>query len=251
MSLNIHPPGFFSSPLNRLDARWKLAALVPAVFGVACLRHVAPALMAMALAFVLAILARVPGRWFWTRVGSVALLIGLFVIWLPLTGREPFIEVGPILFSSRGLEAAAVILAKSLAVISLVVVLWTTAPMKTTLKAAHALHAPRLLVQLLAMTYRYVFLFVEELTRLRIALRVRGFRQRADLHSLRTIGHVAGSLLVRSYERAERVSQAMRCRGFDGQFRSLTDFETRAVDIAFFVVVIGAVSGCLAWDWLG
>src|SRR5437868_4244073 len=83
----------------------------------------------------------------------------------------------------------------------------------------------------LVLTYRYTFLLAEELGRLRIALRVRGYRNRANLHSYRTIGHVAGTLLVRSHERAERVGQAMRCRGFDGRFRSLTAFRTRWPDV--------------------
>ena len=99
-----------------------------------------------------------------------------------------------------------------------------TAPLEVTLKAAHALRVPGLLVQLALLSYRYLFVLGDELARLRVALRVRGYRHRANWHSYRTVGHVAGTLLVRGYERAERVGQAMRCRGFDGRFRSLTEF---------------------------
>ena len=91
---------------------------------------------------------------------------------------------------------------------------------------------------------------LDEFARLRTALRVRGFRNRADLHSYRTIGQVAGTLLVRSHERSERVGQAMRCRGFDGQFRSLTQFHTAARDVLLFLIitlptiVLVTVDGC-------
>jgi cobalt/nickel transport system permease protein len=100
------------------------------------------------------------------------------------------------------------------------------------------------------MSYRYLFVLADELARLRIALRVRGYRNRANRHSYRTAGHVAGTLLVRGYERAERVGQAMRCRGFDGQFRSLTAFHTRPADVLAFLVVTAGAAALCAWDWL-
>jgi cobalt/nickel transport system permease protein len=100
------------------------------------------------------------------------------------------------------------------------------------------------------LTYRYVFVLAEELRRLRIALRVRGYRNRPTRHSYRTMGHVAGTLLVRGYERAERVGQAMRCRGFDGRFRSLTAFHTTPADVLFFAVVLGGAGALVGWDWL-
>ena len=68
-----------------------------------------------------------------------------------------------------------------------------------------------------------------------MALRVRGYRNRANLHSYRTIGAVTGALLVRGWERGERVGHAMRCRGFDGRFRSLSEFRTTAADVLMFL----------------
>src|SRR5262249_41934925 len=105
------------------------------------------------------------------------------------------------------------------------------------------------LVLVMLLAYRYAFLLMEEFDRLRTALRVRGFRNRANLHSYRTIGQVTGTLLVRSHERSERVAQAMRARGFDGQFRSLQDFSTRGLDVLVFALVVGYACFLLAWDW--
>src|SRR5213083_1144360 len=98
------------------------------------------------------------------------------------------------------------------------------------------------------LTYRHVFLLMDEFARLRTALRVRGFRNRANRHSYRTIGQVSGTLLVRGYERAERVGQAMRCRGFDGRFRALNEFQSSSPDVCFFLALVAAVSGLLVWD---
>ena len=76
------------------------------------------------------------------------------------------------------------------------------------------------------------------------------FRSRASLHSYHTVGHVAGTLLVRGYERAERVAQAMRCRGFDGRLRSLAETRTTRVDVLFFILVAGSAVAVLLFDFL-
>jgi cobalt/nickel transport system permease protein len=238
------------SPLRRLDPRWKLAALVPAAGAVAVLRTLPAAVLALAGAGVLVVLGRLPLRWYLGRLGGLSLFLLLFVVLLPflLDGPGPTWDLGPVRFSLHGLAVALVLCCKALAIVSLMLVVLATAPLEATLKAAHALHVPGLVVQLLMLTYRYTFLLAEELGRLRIALRVRGYRNRADLHSYRTVGHVAGTLLVRSHERAVRVGQAMRCRGFDSRFRSLVEFRTRWPDVAAFLVIVVGAGALLAWD---
>jgi cobalt/nickel transport system permease protein len=238
------------SALARLDPRWKIAGLVLAAAVVTALRGVLPCLAALAGALVLAALARLPPRWFLARVGAVAVLVGLFAVVLPFIPQEPgpVWEVGPVRVWAGGLEAAARLCLKALAVLTLMVVLWATAPPAETFKAAHALLVPGLVVQLCLFTYRYLFLLAEEFRRLRTALRVRGYRNRANLHSYRTVGHVAGTLLVRGAERAERVGQALRCRGFDGRFRSLREPHTGAAEVAFFALLAAAAAGLLTWD---
>src|SRR5262249_22699745 len=180
------------------------------------------------------------------------LILALFVGFLPFIQRadETPWRVGPVALSPHGLELALVIALKTGAVLTLVLVLWATAPWEVTLKAAHALRVPGLLVQLIALSSRSLFLLGEEVSRLGPALRVRGYRNGANLHSYRTAGHVAGTLLVRSSERAERVGQAMRCRGFDGRFRSLVDFRTRPADVLAFALIAAAAAGLLTWDLL-
>jgi cobalt/nickel transport system permease protein len=252
MTLAFDLPASLDSPLGRLDPRWKLAALLPAAALVAALHSLGPALAAVAGAWLLAALGGLPLRWYLVRVGVVVLFLGLFVGFLPFTRQEGEVtwSVGPVDLSPRGLEQAAEILLEGVAVLTLVLVLWATAPWQATLQAAHALRVPGVVVHLIALTYRYLFLLAEEVGRIRIALRVRGYRNRASLHSYRTVGHVAGTLLVRSAERAERVGQAMRCRGFDGRFRTLADFRTRGRDVLAFALILGSAAGLLAWDLL-
>jgi len=252
MTLAFSLPAPTSSSLSRLDPRWKLAALLFCA-AVATTLHTLPvAAAALSAALLLALLARLPPRWFLQRLGAASLIFALFALPLPLLlgGEGPSWTWGPIRLSWHGVEAALLLTAKALTLVALFLVAQATAPLETTLKAAHALRIPGLLVQLSLLTYRYVFVLADELRRLRIALRVRGYRNRVSRHSYRTAGHVAGTLLVRGYERAERVGQAMRCRGFDGQFRSLTAFATRPADVLAFLLMTASAAALAVWDWL-
>jgi cobalt/nickel transport system permease protein len=252
MTLALDLPRSSASPLGRLDPRWRLAALLLAAAVAAALRSWPAALAALLGSWSLAILARLPLRWYLVRLATVSVFLALFVVFLPFVPRRGEVpwEVGPLELSPGGVELAAVICLKAAAVVTLVLVLWAAAPWEVTLKAARSLRLPGLAVHLLALTYRYLFLLAEEMNRLRVALRVRGYRNRANLHSYHTVGQVAGTLLVRSHERAERVGQAMRCRGFDGTYRALTDFRTRVRDVVAFALIVGAAAGLVLWDAL-
>jgi cobalt/nickel transport system permease protein len=154
-------------------------------------------------------------------------------------------------FSLAGLRLAVLFILKAMAIFTIALALTASSPTNATLQAAAALRVPGRLVHLAMLTYRYLFLFAIELGRLRLALRVRGYRNRPTMHCYRTLGNVAGTLLVRSSERAERVGQAMRCRGFDGRFRSLTQFRTRLTDVAAFIVIAAGYSAMLLWEIIG
>jgi cobalt/nickel transport system permease protein len=250
MTITFDPLPCPDSLLRRIDPRWKLAALLLATALVAAIRTLAPAGLALLGAVALAAVGRLPWRWCRARLAAVGLFVGLFTVPLPflLAGPGPAWEVGPVALSWYGTSVALFVAGKALTVLTLMLVLLASAPLEDTLKAAHALRVPGLLVQLAVLTYRYVFVLGGELARLRVALRVRGYRNRADRHSYRTVGHVAGALLVRGYERAERVGQAMRCRGFAGRFHSLAEFRTTAADVAAFGLVVGCAGALLAWD---
>lgn len=250
MTLAFDIPAARVSALTTLDPRWKLVALVPAAILLALLRTPAPAALAFLGSLFLAQLARLPWPWLGRRLGWTALLLTLFLVWLPLLPDPSgeVLELGRLRLSLSGLERFAATLCKTLAIVTLFLILLATAPLYDTLKAAQSLRLPGILVQLVLLTLRYVFLLADEFLRLRTALRVRGYRNRADLHSWRTAGQVAGTLLVRGHERGERVHQAMRCRGFDGTYHTLHDFQTSWRDAAFAALVLAAAAGLLAWD---
>jgi cobalt/nickel transport system permease protein len=238
------------SPPARWDARWKLAALVFAAFAIAALDGLGPSVVALVLGLALLMLARLPGRWVRGRLGLFALAALPFLLVLPFTldTGGPGWSVGPVPISERGLVVGLAVFARCLAIGCLALVLVGTAPLHHTLAAAHKLRAPGLLVLVAGLAYRYTYLLADEYKRVRVALRTRGFRVRADRHGYRTIGHVAGAVLVRGADRAERVADAMRCRGFDGSYHTTTAFRTHSADVFAFLGFVAATVGLLLWD---
>ncbi len=252
MTLVIDFPDCSRSLVGQFDPRWKIVGLLSAAFGTTLLHDLPPALVAGAGAILLSLLARLPFKWLMVKLATILAVMSFFLVWLPfvhVTDGARW-DLGVLTLAPDGLRLAALILLKAVTVFTLMVVLLASAPLQETLKAAHALHVPGPLVHLVQLAYRFVFVVADEFSRLRTALRVRAFHNRPNWHSYRTVGQVAGTLLVRSHDRAERVAQAMRCRGFDGCFRSLHDFRTGWTDVIAFALIVGTTAALLGWDHL-
>ena len=238
------------SPLSRWDARWKLAALVLATGGTVSLEHLAPISTALAVGLALVGLSRLTRSVVrgWFTVLGLSVLPFLLVLPFTLDDGGSGLDLGPLHASRHGVLVAVTLSLRCLAGGAFALVLVATAPVHHTLAAAHRMGMPGILVRLGLLAYRYSFLLADELRRLRIALRIRGFRAKADARSYRTFGHVTGALLVRGSDRAEHVSEAMRCRGFDRSFHSLTTFRTSIADVLSFLALVGSTIAVILWD---
>jgi cobalt/nickel transport system permease protein len=58
-------------------------------------------------------------------------------------------------------------------------------------------------------------------------------------------------LLVRSFDRAERIVAAMKCRGFRGHFYLLDHFAMTRADLPFAVVSTAILLALGLWEWAG
>ncbi len=167
------------SPLRRFDPRWKLAALTISLVVTACLQTPVTAAIALIGAVILAGLARLPIPAFFERLKIVLPALVLFTIFLPFVVPDPEpVLIGPIRLSSPGLRLALLFILKALAIFTLTLVLTAASSLSETLQGAASLRVPGTLIHIAMLTYRYLFLFANELGRLRLALRVRGYRNR-------------------------------------------------------------------------
>ena len=132
--------------------------------------------------------------------------------------------------SQSGLERFVSIALKSWISIQAAIILASTTPIPDLLGAMRALKAPRLLVQIFGLMWRYLFVMADEAQRMLRARSARsGMTNIPDLKpggSIRwraqVTGGMAGSLFVRAIERSDRIYMAMAARGYDGEVRSFT-----------------------------
>jgi cobalt/nickel transport system permease protein len=143
-----------------------------------------------------------------------------------------------------GLSLALLLALKANAMVLWVIVLLGTMDFITFGHALRHLRVPDKLVHLLLFTVRYIDVLHGEYLRLRMAMRVRGFRPRVSWHTYRSFGFLIGMLLVRSLDRSERILAAMKCRGFRGQFHLLDHFAFSVRDV-WFGLVAGVVLAAL------
>lgn len=236
--------------LHRLDPRGKI--IVAALFAVivAVAKAIPTALAGLVLSLLCLVLARLPLK----KVIMRLLVVNSFVLFLwvvlPLTypGDEVF-TFGPLSATLEGLIFAGLITLKSNTIIIALIALVATVPVITLGQAMHMMRFPDKLCHLLLFTYRYLYVFEQEFQRLVQAMKIRGFQPRTNLHTYRSYAYLAAMLLVHSYDRADRVFEAMLCRGFHGVFYSLRTFAWHCRDGAFMVVALLALAVLLYLEW--
>jgi cobalt/nickel transport system permease protein len=232
-----------ASLAHRLDPRGKI--VVAALFAVliAGSKSYPATLAGLALALLCLALARLPVK---------QVIARLFFLWfvLPLTYPGDAVwRLGPLTATRQGLLFTGLITLKSNAIIIGLIALIATVPVVTLGQAMHNLRLPDKLCHLLLFTYRYLYVFEQEFHRLVQAMKIRGFQPRTNLHTYRSYAYLAAMLLVRSYDRADRVYQAMLCRGFHGTFYSLRTFSWQRRDGIFLVVSLLALAVVLYLEW--
>ena len=104
----------------------------------------------------------------------------------------------------------------------------------------HRIHVPDKMVFLLLMSYRYISVIEEEYKRLLRAAKFRGFQPGTNLHSYKTFAYLAGMLFVRASVRAQRVYQAMLCRGFNQKFHTLDVYPSNRLNLRFLICIFSA-----------
>ena len=232
--------GDTASPVHRLDPRAKILGLV-AVTLIAVSTPVAAWPVFVACAFVLAAvahLARVSPTEIWRRARFVLPLVLVAALLIPLfrTGGETY-SLGPLTIHEAGLETLAAVAAKATIGTVAAVLLGATTTFPSVLRGLEALRMPRLLVLIAAFMYRYLFVIVEEVGRMRAALAARGYQPRNALHAS-ALGRVATALFLRTYSRGERVYVAMLARGYNGRMPRLVPLVFGRAEVAFVAGVL-------------
>jgi len=261
------------SPVHRLDPRVKVALTVLFILSNALLPDGAWIAFALSWLFLLVAnaLARV-GIAYTLKRSFVALPFALVAITVlfsipgnPITSFR--FLMWDLTITDAGFLRFVSILIRSWLSVQAAILLVAVTRFPDLIHALEHLRVPAILTTIIAFLYRYLFVLTDEVLRLLRAMESRSAAapstsastgspsrdfaerrlragQRAGgsvLWRARIAGHMAGQLFLRSYERSDRIYNAMAARGYAGHMRTLNPHEMKSSDYlvtAFAIAVI-------------
>lgn len=236
------------SIIHQLPAHVKLVAMVAFLFAVvATPPEQFWAFGVYALIVVgIAALARIPAKVIAPRM-LVEVPFVIFALLMPFFSPPPNVEILGISVSEAGLIAGWGILAKATLGVVSSIILAATTPARDLLLGLERLKVPSLLVQIMAFMLRYIHVVVDEMQRMMLARRARGF-EATGVRAWPTMARSGGTLFIRSYERGERVHLAMLSRGYTGRLPQFSSEAATSGDwrTALMLPVAGVIIAAVA-----
>ncbi|WP_417828692.1 cobalt ECF transporter T component CbiQ [Thalassospira sp.] len=244
--LNVQAGGGHTlSFVGMFDPRVRVVAACLFAVVVVALQQIEFALGALALAAITLSLSNLPLRVTLKRMAAMDGFIIVMLVMLPFTTPgTPMFSILGAEASEEGLRHAILVGIRANAVVLMMLSLLSGMTPVALGHTLYRLKCPPVLVHLMMFTVRYISVLHDEYHRLRMAMKLRGFKARNNAHTYRSFGYLFGMLVVRSLERAERVLEAMKCRGFSGHFPMIDDMAFRRRDgmfAALFLVMIAAL----------
>jgi cobalt/nickel transport system permease protein len=109
------------------------------------------------------------------------------------------------------------------------ILLSSTTPFFDLLKGFQRLKVPNIFIILIMFTYRYFFVFIEELYRMKLARKSKGFR---------------------GGKRGVRIYDALVTRGYRGEIKTLTPLKFKSLDYCFCSIFMVISILLIYYDWI-
>ena len=149
---------------------------------------------------------------------SIDIPFVLFALFLPFLSKGDntvIFEFFSLRIYETGFYEMISILIKITLCVSLAIVLTATTSNIEIIYGLQKLKISPLLISILSFAIRYIDVFIDEFKRVKVAMKSRGYDQKG-LRGLKPIAYASGAMLIRGYERGERVYNSMISRGFNG-----------------------------------
>ena len=239
--------------IHRLDPRVKVVVTIVFIVSNALLPDGAWMAFVFAWMFLIAAnLLSLLGVAYTFKRSLVALPFALIAVTVLFSvhGRELFsfhILSSKFIVTDMGLLRFVSIIIRSWLSVQMAILLVATTRFPDLIHAFEHLRVPAILTTIIAFLYRYLFVLTDEVFRL---LRARESRSAAAagqrsgggvLWRAKVAGNMVGQLFLRSYERSDRIYNAMVSRGYSGHLYTLNPHEMKPRDYyvtAFAVAVI-------------
>ncbi|HRT11696.1 MAG TPA: cobalt ECF transporter T component CbiQ [Methanoculleus sp.] len=180
---------------------------------------IAPLLVAASMSAAILLLAKIPAR-FYARLLliPVSFAVMSIVVILFITGSGTVIIEFPglpLAVTTDGANLAILVLARVFGGMCSLYFIALTTPMTEVFDLLHRLRVPTVLIDLAMLTYRFIFILIDEAGEIYRSqvMRLGYGRFRESVNSL---GMLAGALFIRTWESGEALVMAMDARCYDG-----------------------------------
>lgn len=196
------------------------------------------AMLAVRISLKYVLLRMLPG------IGMAAMIAVTQLFW---KGHTPWVEwtLGSwqVVVYREGLEHGLLLGSRVLAGLSVMVFLSGTTTVGKLIFAAQCFRVPKPLIEMVTIAYRYVFVLLEEMQQVYRAQRMRmGYR--GWLRGIRAAAVLGGIVILRAFDRSERLYRSMCCRGYRGELQVSYQgsFTTRDALLSLLLAgVLGAI----------
>jgi len=225
--------------LQRVNPLIKIISLAAIILSAVVAKTIYPLSVLFTVVIVLCVFSRIPLGYFLRRA---TLFIPVFAaaIAVPLIFITPGTSLATItaepLFiqpTTEGLEKAALFTFRIWICVATLNLLILTTKFSHIIRSMDKLKLPRIFIVMTAITYRFIFLFINEAYRMILAKDSRTTTKESRLQNLRSLTSMFSTLFVRAYEKGERVYLAMLARGFNPGTRLIDEISIRSADWLF------------------
>lgn len=238
------------SQLHRLDPRVKVIVTIVFILSNALLPDGAWIAFALAWSFILvANLHSGLGIWFTFKRSFIALPFALAAITVlfsipgqPVTSFH--FLMWDLTITDAGLLRFVSIVVRSWLSVQMAILLVAVTEFPKIIHALTHLRVPAIITVIISFLYRYLFVLTDEVMRMLRARQARsaaavGIRSGGGVAWRAQIaGHMAGQLFLRSYERSDRIYNAMLSRGYKGELMTIHPHQFHRSDLVIGIFCI-------------
>ncbi|MGA9048545.1 MAG: cobalt ECF transporter T component CbiQ [Dehalococcoidia bacterium] len=234
--------------MQGMDPRVKVATVLLYIILVGLAQDFPLLIVIFILALILVVLSKIPVALYFSRL-FIFIPIFTAVIAVPalfITPGVPLVYVaGKSIITVQGARTAGLLMMRVIDSLSLGLLLILTTPWTKFLQALRWLRLPSLIVDILGMTYRYIFLLLHTANSMFLARKSRTIGGFSSAENRRWLGRALATTMVKSQHLSEEVYLAMLSRGYRGEIRTLNELSLRGRDFAWMAFALVTISSML------
>lgn len=210
--------------LQKINPIVKLFTFAFLIITIILLRSILLLLPFLIILLIFSFLSHIPFKLFFLRT-SIFIPLFAIIIALPLSFITPGttlikfnLNYFLLMITLEGILKTIQFIFKIWICVAILNFLVLTTKFSEIIKSLQFFKIPNLFIFMTILTYRFIFLFIDEAYRMLLAKEARTIKKQRKIDILKTLSYIITNLFIRAFERGERAYLAMKARGFSKSF---------------------------------